>query len=183
MTGYMTIDTNLPPYFLFPWFLLDMDLSFTAKLAYALLLDRARLSQLNEWTDEDGRIYVIFPVEKMAGALSKGPTATKSALRELEEAGLIERRRQNFSMPNRIYVKLPDGQKIVYPLMDKNLSIPRTEKRSDGRAESRPTQGRKASTSKTSNIKTNISKTRGVNTRRFPDRYDRDYSVDPDDVV
>ena len=44
MTDYMKITTELPPYFFFPWFLLDMDLTLTAKLTYALLLDRARLS-------------------------------------------------------------------------------------------------------------------------------------------
>ena len=38
----------------------------TAALTYALLLDRAHLSQLNGWTDEAGRVYLIFPVEKSA---------------------------------------------------------------------------------------------------------------------
>ena len=55
MTDYIAITTELPPYFFFPWFLLDMGLTLTAKLTYALLLDRARLSQLNGWTDEAGR--------------------------------------------------------------------------------------------------------------------------------
>lgn len=112
LTDYMTIITELPPYFFFPWFLLDMDLSYTAKLTYVLLLDRARLSQHNNWTDEAGRIYIIFPVEKIAERLSKSLTTVKSALTELETAELIERKRQHFSMPNHIYVKLPDGQKI-----------------------------------------------------------------------
>ena len=115
MTDYMTITTELPPYFFFPWFLLDMDLSYTAKLTYVLLLDRARLSQHNNWTDEAGRIYIIFPIEKIAERLSKSLTTIKSALTELEAAVLIERKRQQFSMPNHIYVKLPDGQKLSHP--------------------------------------------------------------------
>ena len=115
MTDYMTITTELPPYFFFPWFLLDMDLSYTDKLTYVLLLDRARLSQHNNWTDEAGRIYIIFPIEKIAERLSKSLTTIKSALAELEAAGLIERKRQQFSQPNHIYVKLPDGQKISRP--------------------------------------------------------------------
>ena len=45
----------------------------------------------------------------------------KNALTELETVGLIERRRQGFSQPNRIYVKIPDGQDIVL-LTDKKLS-------------------------------------------------------------
>ena len=115
MTDYMTITTELPPYVFFPWFLLDMDLSYIAKLTYVLLLDRARLSQHNNWTDEAGRIYIIFPIEKIAERLSKSLTTIKSALTELEAAGLIERKRQQFSQPNHIYVKLPDGQKFSHP--------------------------------------------------------------------
>ena len=69
----------------------------------------------------------------------------ETALSELEDAGLIERRRSGFSKPNRIYVKLPpegqksfqmtdgnppsiekencptDGQKVV-PMMERKLS-------------------------------------------------------------
>ena len=115
MTDYMAITTELPPYFFFPWFLMEMDLTLTAKLTYALLLDRARLSQLNGWTDEAGRVYIIFPIEKIAERLSKSLTTIKSALTELEAAGLIERKRQQFSQPNHIYVKLPDRQKISRP--------------------------------------------------------------------
>ena len=115
MTDYMKITTELPPYFFFPWFLLDMDLTLTSKLTYALLLDRARLSQLNGWTDEAGRVYIIFPIEKIAEMLGKSMTTAKNVLAELETVGLIERRRQQFSKPNHIYVKLPDGQKVSHP--------------------------------------------------------------------
>ena len=46
----------------------------------------------------------------------------KTALSELENAGLIERRRSGFSKPNRIYVKLPsDGQKF-FQTTDRNPS-------------------------------------------------------------
>lgn len=110
MTEYMAVDTNLPPYFPYPHFLMDMKLSHTAALTYALLLDRAHLSQLNGWTDEDGRIYIIYPVESIAATLNRGLTVTKSALAELAAVGLIERKRQGSFQPSRIYVKLPDGQ-------------------------------------------------------------------------
>ena len=123
MTDYMTITTELPPYFFFPWFLLDMGLTLTAKLAYALLLDRARLSQLNGWTDEGGRVYLIFPVEKIALALNRSLSSAKNALAELSAAGLIERKRRGQFLPNLIYVKLPDGQRIIPSQMDKGLSI------------------------------------------------------------
>ena len=104
----------MPPYLPFPRFLLQTELTQTAKLLYALLLDRATLSQANGWLDESGRIYLVFPIEKIAAALDRSAMTVKTALSELENAGLIERRRSGFSKPNRIYVKLPpDGQKAV----------------------------------------------------------------------
>ena len=123
MTDYMKITTELPPYFFFPWFLMDMGLTLTAKLTYTLLLDRAHLSQLNGWTDEAGRVYLIFPVEKIAAALKRSLSSAKNALAELSAAGLIERKRRGQFLPNLIYVKLPDGQRIVPSQTDKGLSI------------------------------------------------------------
>ena len=49
MSDYMTIQTTLPPYLPYPRFLLDTALSQTAKVIYAVLLDRATLSQANGW--------------------------------------------------------------------------------------------------------------------------------------
>ena len=55
MTDFLTADTSLPSYMMFPRFLLDMKISETAKMLYIILLDRARLSQKNEgWSDTDG---------------------------------------------------------------------------------------------------------------------------------
>ncbi len=118
----MKADTRLPPYLPYPRFLLQADLTQTAKLLYALLLDRVTLSQANGWLDEDGRIYLVFPTEKIAAALDRSPMTVKTALSELEDAGLIVRRRSGFSKPNRIYVKLPpDGQK-TFQVTDRNPS-------------------------------------------------------------
>ena len=123
MTDYMAADTPLPPYFPYPHFLIDMKLSHTAALTYALLLDRAHLSQLNGWTDDAGRVYLIFPVEKIAAALNRSLSSAKNALGELVAAGLIERKRRGQFLPNLIYVKLPDGQKSIPHQMDNELSI------------------------------------------------------------
>ena len=123
MSDYMKIDTNLPPYFPSPQFLMDMALSHTAALTYALLLDRVPLSQFNGWTDETGRVYIVFPVEKIAAALNRSLSSAKNTLSELSVAGLIERKRRGHFLPNLIYVKLPEGQKIVPPQTDNGLSI------------------------------------------------------------
>ena len=50
----MTADTKLLPYLPYPRFLLGADLTQTAKVLYAVLLDRSNLSRANGWTDEDG---------------------------------------------------------------------------------------------------------------------------------
>ena len=117
----MTGDTKLPPYLPYPRFLMEADLTQIAKLLYAVLLDRANLSLANGWQDSEGQIYIVFPVCKIANAVDRSPMTVKNALTELETVGLIERRRQGFSLPNRIYVKIPDGQDIVL-LTDKKLS-------------------------------------------------------------
>ena len=79
----MRADTRLPPYLPYPRFLLQADLTQTAKLLYALLLDRATLSQANGWLDESGRIYLVFPIEKIAAALDRSTMTVKTAPSEL----------------------------------------------------------------------------------------------------
>lgn len=125
--GYLTAGTTLPQFIPYPKFLFRMELTQTAKLLYALLLDRAMLSQANGWIDESGRIYLVFPIEKLAEVLDKSPMTVKNALNELDSAGLLERKRQGFSTPNRLYVKYPPEVKISVPMTDKKLSVTSTE--------------------------------------------------------
>lgn len=124
---YMTSDTKLPAYLPYPLFLLEADLTFTAKMVYMLLLDRTTLSQKNGWMDENGHIFVIFTIISLASVIKRSPMTVKNTLNELESAELIERKRQGFSAPSHIFVKLPAlGQKTI-PMMDRNLSFIETE--------------------------------------------------------
>ena len=104
---YVGIGTGIPPYLPYPRFLLKMDISQTAKLLYALLLDRTTLSQKNGWQDSEGRTFIVYPVAEIAEMLDKGCTAIKNALNELDAAGLLERKRAGFSAANHLYVKVP----------------------------------------------------------------------------
>ena len=106
VADYLTSDTSVPQYIPFPRFLLDMKLSHTAKLIYAVLLYRANLSKINGWIDEQGRVYITYPVTEIAENLHKGVSVIKEGLSALDRAGLTERKR-NFSAPDTIYVKLP----------------------------------------------------------------------------
>ena len=83
-TIYVGLDTGLPPYLPYPRFLLKMDISQTAKLLYALLLDRTTLSQRNGWQDDQGRTFIVYPIAEIAEMLDKGQTAIKAALNELD---------------------------------------------------------------------------------------------------
>ena len=133
ITEYITADTIIPPFFPYPRFLLKMDLSQTAKLLYALLLDRTTLSLKNGWQDSGGRTYIIYPIAEIAEILDKGSTAIKGALNELDAAGLLVRERRGFSAPNRLYVKVP--QIPVVQISDHMTPI---------QPENRPTDSRKS---------------------------------------
>ncbi len=107
MTEYITNETILPQYIPYPRFLLKMDVSHTARLLYALLLDRSTLSQRNGWQDSGGRTYIVYPVAEIAELLDKSAMTVHSALNELDASGLLVRERRGFSAPNRLYVKVP----------------------------------------------------------------------------
>ena len=121
----------LPQYLPYARFLLDTDLSHPAKLLYTLLLDRATLSQKNNWVDERGFVYVIFPISSLSEALRCSTMSIKRALRSLEDADLIERRRGRITVPNNIFVKVPtdawndsalrDGTEMI-PFMEQKCS-------------------------------------------------------------
>ena len=138
IADYIRADTRLPAYLPYPRFLLKMEISQTAKLLYALLLDRSTLSQKNKWLDDEGRIYIIYPIAEIAEILDKGSTTIKGALNELDTAGLLERERGGFSAPNRLYVKVPRVPQVQFSdqLMAGNPTLIEPE--------NRPTDGRKS---------------------------------------
>ena len=98
---FMTIDTPLPPCMPFPRALTGFPVSSTAKVMYCRMLD-AMLSKGQE--DENGILFVCFPVTAIAAVLSRSSMTVKRSLNELETAGLIMRVRQGVGEPNRIYV-------------------------------------------------------------------------------
>ena len=82
------------------------NVSTDAKLLYGILLDRMNLSARSGWLDEEGRVYIIFTIEEIKGALGCAEKKAVKLLDELEKkCGLIERKRQGLGKPNLIYVK------------------------------------------------------------------------------
>ena len=86
-------------------FLTLVDLSTDAKTLYGILLDRMGLSVKNGWLDEQGRVYIIFPVQEVMDALGCADNKATKLFRELEKFGLIERKRRGLGKPDLIYVK------------------------------------------------------------------------------
>ena len=82
---FMTIDTPLPPCMPFPRALTGFPVSSTAKVMYCRMLD-AMLSKGQE--DENGILFVCFPVTDIAAVLSRSSMTVKRSLNELETAGL-----------------------------------------------------------------------------------------------
>ena len=107
ISNYLKPNMPLPQYLPYARFLLDIDLSHTAKLLYTLLLDRATLSQKNHWVDAQGRIYVVYPLSSLAKDLGCSISSITRSFTELENAQLVERVRNGFSKPSHILLKVP----------------------------------------------------------------------------
>lgn len=129
MTEYLTSEAQLTPYMAFPRFLIDQKLSEFTCILYVVLLDRARMSLRNgKWMDEEGHVYIIYPVADLARDLHKSEMTIKNSLAALEEKKLIRRIRGRPGYPTRIYVMtciqtvffLTDRQKMN-PLRDRIL--------------------------------------------------------------
>lgn len=123
MTHYLTPDSLIPAYMVFPRFLLERtSLNETAKIVYMILLNRARLSQKNDgWTDEHGHIFIYYPIKDMAVAIHKSEMSVKSALSALEKDKLIYRKHQGVGKANRIFVKIPAERKPSWRQTEKCL--------------------------------------------------------------
>ena len=80
-------------------------LSTDAKTLYGILLDRMSLSAKNGWLDEQNRVFIIFTIEDVKRSLCCADNKATKLLRELEEFGLIERKRRGLGRPGLVYVK------------------------------------------------------------------------------
>lgn len=68
--NYMTRDFTMPPYMVYPKFLLRIDINETARMIYTILLDRARLSLATEdYIDDYGHVYVFYTIDNLAQTL------------------------------------------------------------------------------------------------------------------
>ena len=79
-------------------------ISCEAKVLYGLLLDRATLSKSNNWIDELGRVYVFFKQTEAMEMLNIKKNKVIAIFKELEDIGLLIRKKQGQGKPTRLYV-------------------------------------------------------------------------------
>ena len=106
---YITANPTLPPYLVYPRFLLGMSIRLIAKEVYAIMLDMTLNSDAVQ-TDRRGRRYLAFFNKTVAALIDRTPSTVAQSLRELEAVGLVEKKLMARNEPYRIYVKLPAGE-------------------------------------------------------------------------
>ena len=80
-------------------------LSIEAKVVYGILLQRIKLANRNGWRDENGRLYVIYPLEQMRKDIGLSTKIISAGLKQLEGIGIIDIVVRGQGKPNIIYVK------------------------------------------------------------------------------
>ncbi len=106
-TDYITSGSTLPPYLAYPRFLLGINVRLIAKEVYAILLDMTLNSDADVQTDRQGRRYLVFVNKTIAERIDRTLTTVAQSLRELESAGLVEKKLVARNAPYHVYVKLP----------------------------------------------------------------------------
>ena len=129
-------------------------LSTDAKVLYGLLLDRISLSRENGWLDDAGRVYVYYTIKSVKKSMRCANTKACGLLRELDEFGLIERKKQGLGKPTIIYAKdFTRFRKAELLGSDKqNSVILHTGTLDNRKSESNKTEKNKTESSKTNPI-------------------------------
>lgn len=80
-------------------------MSCDAKVLYGLMLDRMGLSLKNHWIDEEGRVYIAYSIADISELLGCASQKAVKLIAELEQKGLISKRRLGLGRSNIFYVK------------------------------------------------------------------------------
>ena len=130
-------------------------ISSEAKLLYSLLLDRVGLSHKNGWKDKENRIYIIYPIAEVMEEMNCGKNKAVLLLDELEQKGLVERKRQGLGKPNLIYVK--SFFRMVDNFGERNFL--KFENQTSGGSKIKPQEVSESNPTNTNNKKTDMNHT------------------------
>ena len=106
-------------YYQIPASLMSAGLSPRAILTYAVLAQRASITILK---DKHGK-YIICKISSLCEAMCIGERTAKYALAELEDAGLITKRKQGRNLPQKIYVNETEAKEITPPEVQKTAPL------------------------------------------------------------
>jgi len=134
-------------------------LSVEAKILYGILLDRMSLSIKNKWLDEENKVYIIYTIEEIMEVLNWGRNKSVKVMKEIEEIGLLEKKRLGLGKPNLLYVK-----NFIYTENNKTTEVSKAnlkkfKKQTSGSLENKPQE-----VSKEDSNNTNINNTDFNNT-------------------
>ena len=134
-------------------------LSVEAKILYGILLDRMSLSIKNKWLDEENKVYIIYTIEEIMEVLNWGRNKSVKVMKEIEEIGLLEKKRLGLGKPNLLYVK-----NFIYAENNKTTEVSKAnlkkfKKQTSGSLENKPQE-----VSKEDSNNTNINNTETNNT-------------------
>ena len=134
-------------------------LSVEAKILYGILLDRMSLSIKNKWLDEENKVYIIYTIEEIMEVLNWGRNKSVKVMKEIEEIGLLEKKRLGLGKPNLLYVK-----NFIYTENNKTTEVSKAnlkkfKKQTSGSLENKPQE-----VSKEDSNNTNINNTETNNT-------------------
>ena len=163
-------------------------MSAEAKLLYGCFLDRASLSSVNDWKDNQGRIFIVFQFEDIKRVLGCSNHKASKVLSELEnEYDLIDRKKQGLSKPNLIYVKRILEEKLNSDSQNsekqnsissenrvtevQNSEVKNSVNQSSRTTKNEVTELRKSESNNTNINKTNMNKTNKNNTESTSSGY------------
>jgi len=71
------------------------------------MLSRASLSATNadDFTDDAGRLYIIYTIEQVMADMRCSTKTAVKMVKQLDDIGLIEKKRQGQGKPSILYVK------------------------------------------------------------------------------
>lgn len=81
------------------------DVSLEAKMLYGLIMERMGMYRKNKWQDEQGRVYVLYPVKEITEDMNRSEASVSKYLSELENAKLLERVQSAPGRPCKLYLK------------------------------------------------------------------------------
>ncbi len=79
-------------------------ISNTSKLLYGFLEDKVALSYKKKTWDDEGRVYVFFPLTDVQKYLGVSSNTACKLFKELEQIGLIVRKKSGGKTPEKIYI-------------------------------------------------------------------------------